>query len=60
MKILHDAFAKGMQEKSFVDFMNSRGLTIRYLNTKDLTDFVARERPFYEALATEIKKTAKP
>ena len=60
VKILHDAFAKGMQEQSFVDFMNSRGLTIRYLNTKELTDFVERERPFYEALATEIKKTAKP
>lgn len=55
--LLHDAFAKGMQEKSFIDFMNGRGLTIRYLSTKDLTDFVARERPFYEALATEINKT---
>jgi tripartite-type tricarboxylate transporter receptor subunit TctC len=57
VKILHDAFAKGVKEKSFVDFMNTRGLTIRYLSTKDLTDFVARERPFYEALATEVAKT---
>lgn len=56
---LHDAFAKGMQEKSFVDFMNGRGLTIRYMNTKDITDFVARETPFYEALATEIKASKK-
>lgn len=55
--ILHDAFAKGMHEKSFIDFMNGRGLTIRYLSTKDLIDFVARERPFYEALATEINKS---
>jgi tripartite-type tricarboxylate transporter receptor subunit TctC len=55
--ILHDAFAKGMQEPTFVDFMKGRGLTIRYLNTKDLVDFVARERPFYENLATEINKT---
>ena len=53
----HDAFAAGMKEKSFVDFMNQRGLTIRYMSTKDLTDFVARERPFYEALATEVAKT---
>jgi tripartite-type tricarboxylate transporter receptor subunit TctC len=60
VKYLHDAFAKGIQEKSFVDFMNSRGLTIRYMNTKELTDFVARERPQFEALATEIKATAKP
>lgn len=59
VKFLHDGFAKGMQEKSFIDFMNGRGLTIRYMNTKDLVDFVARERPFYEALAAEIKKTAK-
>jgi tripartite-type tricarboxylate transporter receptor subunit TctC len=57
VKTLHDAFAKGMQEKSFVDFMNQRGLTIRYMNTKEITDFVARERPFYEALATEVNKT---
>lgn len=59
VKFLHDAFAKGMQEKSFIDFMVSRGLTIRYMNTKDLVDFVARERPYYEALATHIKKTGK-
>jgi tripartite-type tricarboxylate transporter receptor subunit TctC len=59
VKVLHDAFAKGMQEKSFTDFMNGRGLTIRYMNTKDLTEFVARERPMYEALAAEIKKTQK-
>ncbi len=56
VKVLHDAFAKGMQEKSFTDFMASRGLTIRYMNTKDLTEFVAKERPMYEALAAEIKK----
>lgn len=60
VKVLHDAFAKGMQEKAFIDFMSSRGLTIRYMNTRDLTEFVARERPQYEALAAEIKKTAKP
>jgi tripartite-type tricarboxylate transporter receptor subunit TctC len=59
VKVLHDAFAKGMQEKSFTDFMNSRGLTIRYMNTKEITEFAAHERPFYEALATEIKKTQK-
>jgi tripartite-type tricarboxylate transporter receptor subunit TctC len=59
VRLLHDAFAKGVQEPSFVDFMNGRGLTIRYLNTKDLVDFVARERPFYEALANEIKATRK-
>jgi len=57
VKTLHDAFAKGMQEKSFVDFMNQRGLTIRYMGTKEITDFVARERPLYEALATEVNKT---
>lgn len=57
VKVLHDAFAAGMREKTFVDFMNQRGLAIRYLSTKDLTEFVNRERPFYEALATEIAKT---
>ena len=57
VKLLHDAFAKGMKEKAFVDFMNGRGLTIRYLPTQELTEFVARERPFYEALATEVAKT---
>lgn len=57
VKVLHDAFAKGMQEKSFTDFMANRGLTIRYMNTKDLTEFVAKERPMYEALAAEIKKS---
>jgi tripartite-type tricarboxylate transporter receptor subunit TctC len=57
IKILHDAFAKGMQEQSFIDFMNSRGLTIRYMSTKELTDFAAHEKPVYEALATEINKT---
>ena len=46
-----------MKEKSFIDFMNTRGLTIRYMSTKELTDFVARERPIYEALATEVAKT---
>src|SRR4029078_13547224 len=55
VKVLHDAFAKGMQEKSFTDFMSSRGLTIRYMDTKDLTEFAARERPIYEALAAEVK-----
>lgn len=59
VKVLHDGFAKGMQEKNFIDFMGGRGLTIRYMNTKDLVDFVARERPYYEALATHIKKTSK-
>lgn len=59
IKTLHDAFAKGMQEKSFVDFMNSRGLSIRYMGTKELNEFVARERPLYEALAADIKKSAK-
>jgi tripartite-type tricarboxylate transporter receptor subunit TctC len=59
VKVLHDAFAKGMQEKSFVDFMNSRGLTIRYMGTKEIADFATRERPVYEALAAEIKKTQK-
>jgi tripartite-type tricarboxylate transporter receptor subunit TctC len=60
VKVLHDGFAKGMQEKSFVDFMQGRGLTIRYMGTRDLVDFVAKERPQYEALAAEIKSTAKP
>jgi tripartite-type tricarboxylate transporter receptor subunit TctC len=55
VKLLHDAFAQGMQEKSFLDFMNSRGLTIRYMSTKEFTDFAAHEKPIYEALATEIK-----
>ena len=59
MRVLHDAFAKGVKEKSFVDFMNGRGLTIRYMNTKELTDFVARERPIYEALAAEVKRSGK-
>lgn len=59
VKVLHDAFAKGMQEKSFVDFMNGRGLTIRYMGTKELTEFAARERPIYEALAAEVKKSQK-
>ena len=57
VKTLHDAFALGMKEKSFIDFMNQRGLTIRYMSTADLSDFVNRERPFYEALATEVAKT---
>jgi hypothetical protein len=39
--------------------MNSRGLTIRYMGTKELTEFAAHERPLYEALATEVKKTQK-
>lgn len=59
VRFLHDAFAKGVQDKTFIDFMVGRGLTIRYMNTKDLVDFVARERPYYEALATRIKKTSK-
>ncbi len=57
VKLLHDAFAKGMREKSFVDFMTQRGLTIRYMNTRELTDFVAKVRPEFEALATEVAKT---
>lgn len=57
VKVLHDAFAKGMQEKSFIEFMNQRGLTIRYMNTKELSEFVARVRPEFEALATEVAKT---
>jgi tripartite-type tricarboxylate transporter receptor subunit TctC len=60
VKFLQDGFAKGIKEKSFVDFMNARGLTIRYLDTRDTVDFVTKEKPFYEALATEIKATAKP
>jgi tripartite-type tricarboxylate transporter receptor subunit TctC len=59
VKYLHDGFAKGMKEKSFIDFMNERGLTIRYMDTKTLVDFVAHERPQYEALAAEVKATAK-
>jgi len=57
VKVLHDAFAKGMREPSFVDFMNGRGLTIRYMSTKELTDFAAVERPRFEALAEDVKKT---
>jgi tripartite-type tricarboxylate transporter receptor subunit TctC len=57
VKVLHDALAKAMQEKSFIDFMNSRGLGIRYMSTKDLNDFVAHQRPQFEALATELNKT---
>lgn len=57
VKALHDAFAKGMGEKAFVEFMNQRGLTIRYMSTKELSDFVARVRPEFEALATEVAKT---
>jgi len=57
VKELHDAFAKGMKEKSFVDFMNSRGLTIHYMPTKELTEFVAHQRPEFEALAAEVSKT---
>jgi tripartite-type tricarboxylate transporter receptor subunit TctC len=60
VKALHDAFAKGMHEKSFTEFMNARGLTIRYMGTKELTEFVAREKPQYEALAAEVKATQKP
>lgn len=60
VRYLHDGFAKGTQEKSFVDFMSSRGLTIRYMGTQELAEFVARERPQFEALATQIKTTAKP
>ncbi|MDI3383627.1 tripartite tricarboxylate transporter substrate binding protein [Xenophilus aerolatus] len=57
VKELHDAFAKGMQERSFIDFMNSRGLAIRYMPTQQFADFAARERPGFEALATQIQKT---
>ncbi|MDB5859379.1 MAG: transporter substrate-binding protein [Ramlibacter sp.] len=60
VKVLHDGLAQGMQEKSFIEFMNARGLTIRYLPTRELNEFVAHERPQYEALAREIKATAKP
>lgn len=60
VKVLHDGFAKGMQEKSFTDFMASRGLTIRYMSTQEVSAFVAQQRPQFEALAAEIKKTAKP
>ena len=54
---LHDAFAKGMQEKSFIDFMNQRGLTIRYMPTNEITEFAASNRPMFESLATEVNKT---
>jgi hypothetical protein len=37
--------------------MNGRGLGIRYMSTKDLNEFVARERPMFEAMATELNKT---
>lgn len=57
VKLLHDAFAQGMQEKSFIEFMNTRGLTIRYMNTQDLAAYVARTRPELEALAAEVAKT---
>jgi tripartite-type tricarboxylate transporter receptor subunit TctC len=57
VKTLHDAFAKGVREKSFVDFMNSRGLAIHYMSTKEFTDFVEHERPMYEALAARVNKT---
>jgi tripartite-type tricarboxylate transporter receptor subunit TctC len=57
VKYLHDAFAKGMQEKSFIDFMNQRGLTIRYMPTKEITEFAASTRPMFEALATEANKS---
>jgi tripartite-type tricarboxylate transporter receptor subunit TctC len=58
VEMLHDAFAKGMKEPSFIDFMASRGLTIRYMDTKEIAAFAAHERPVYEALAAEVKKTA--
>jgi tripartite-type tricarboxylate transporter receptor subunit TctC len=57
VKTLHDAFAKGVREKSFVDFMNSRGLTIHYMSTKEFNDFVTHERSIYEALAAGVNKT---
>lgn len=57
VKQLQDGFAKGMKEKAFIDFMGSRGLAIRYLNTDDMNAFVARVRPEFETLATEIAKT---
>ncbi|HEY4065754.1 MAG TPA: tripartite tricarboxylate transporter substrate binding protein [Burkholderiaceae bacterium] len=56
VKILHDGFAQAMQDKAFVEFMKTRGLTIHYMNTKDFTDFAARQRPVFEALATEVNK----
>jgi tripartite-type tricarboxylate transporter receptor subunit TctC len=56
VKVLHDGFAQGMQEKAFIEFMKTRGLTIHYMNTKDFTDFAARQRPVFEALATEVSK----
>ncbi len=58
IKLLHDAFAKGMKEKSFIDFMNQRGLTIRYMPTKEAVDFVAKVRPEFEALAAEVAKAS--
>jgi hypothetical protein len=39
--------------------MNGRGLTIRYMGTSELNAFVAHERPVYEALAADVKKTQK-
>ena len=46
-----------MQEKSFVEFMNQRGLTIRYMPTQEITEFAASKRPMFETLATEVNKT---
>jgi tripartite-type tricarboxylate transporter receptor subunit TctC len=57
VQYLHDAFAKGMQEKSFIDFMNQRGLTIRYMPTKEIAEFASSNRPMFEALATEANKS---
>ncbi|MBD1381995.1 tripartite tricarboxylate transporter substrate binding protein [Bacillus sp. IB182487] len=57
VQILHDAFAKAVKEEDFQSFMKERGLTIRYMNTEEFTQFVEGQRPFFEELAKEVSKT---
>lgn len=57
VRTLQDVFAAAAREKSFVDFMNGRGLTIRYMPTAELNAFIAAQRPAFEALAADVKKT---
>jgi tripartite-type tricarboxylate transporter receptor subunit TctC len=54
VKLLHDAFAKGVESEKFKSFMKERGMNIRYMSTEELTKFVDEQRPVFEELAKEV------
>lgn len=56
IKILHDAFKKGMEDPAFIKNAKDMAVNLKYLNAQDFAKLIEADNEIYSKLVKEIKE----